>query len=111
MSKTDTERLEEEMQKLPRIANLWGLLAYVLGHNGIFVTACIVLIGVQIAEKRECDVQILAVLTSNGRILADLTKSVSENDLRDQRSLEDMKPIVTHIESELRDIKSELQKR
>ena len=90
--------------------SLARLAGYVLTHNGIFVTCCIALIGFQTYEKRERDAQILAVLVSNAKILSDLTKAVTENDLRDQRSLAEMNPTVVRLEAELKEIKSELQR-
>jgi hypothetical protein len=98
--------------------DLNSLIGYVLKNNGIFVTFCIALICFNVWDKRERDIQMLQVLQSNGRILNEvtnslvaLTKSVSENDLRDQLSLSQMHPSIELITRDLDIIKNEIQRK
>ncbi|MEI7955034.1 MAG: hypothetical protein WCJ66_07695 [Verrucomicrobiota bacterium] len=94
----------------PKQWTLVGITGYMLRKNGVLVTCCLALIAYQITDKRQRDEQVMNILLSNAKILSDLTGAVRENDLRDQKSLEEMKPTVTRIESVLSRIENRIAK-
>ena len=93
----------------PKTWNFTGIAGYMLRKNGILVTCCLSLIVYQVLDKRERDGQVMGILITNAKILSDLTSSVRENDARDQKSLEEMKPTVFRIESILSRIDSRIK--
>ena len=95
-------------EAIPNDWNLVNLAGFILGKNGLFVTSCIALIIFQTIERRERDSQVITILTTNAKILSDLNASVRENDMRDTKSIEEMRPSVTRIESDLKEIKANL---
>jgi len=108
MTRPAQSQIESYEDDSPKQWNLSGIASFVLKKNGLFVTACLALIVFQTMERRERDTQVIGILTTNAKILSDLNASVTSNDARDQKSMEEMKPCVTRIESDLRDIKNEL---
>ena len=105
--------------ELPKdVASLAG---YILRKNGVLVTCCLSLIVYQVwdrrqhdtadaKDRRELDNKVIGILMSNAKILSDLTSTVRENDVRDQKNLEEMKPIVTRNSSTLEHIEATISR-
>ena len=111
--------------ELPKdVASLAG---YILRKNGVLVTCCLSLIVYQVwdrrqhdtaeaKDRRETDDKVIGILVSNSKILADLTSAVVSNDVRDQKSLDEMKPVVSrnssileHIEATISSIEKQMK--
>ncbi len=111
----------------PADLRLTTVAKYMIRKNGILVTCCLALIVFQVWDRRQHDNQVakvqqdlddkvIGILVSNARILSDLTTSVHENDVRDQKALEEMKPSISrnavlleHVEGTLSRIESKMK--
>lgn len=108
-----TKPPQSDLDGIERASSDWSLPSlgsYILRKNGLFVTACLALIIFQTVERRERDTQVISILTTNAKILSDLNASVHENDTRDQKSLEEMRPCVNRIEYDLHELKNEISR-
>ena len=110
MTRPAKSQIDSYAEDGPTQWNMLGISGYILRKNGILVTCCLSLIVYQILDKRDRDSQVISILITNAKILSDLTSSVRENDARDQKSLEEMKPTVTRIESVLSRIENRIAK-
>ncbi len=104
-----------------------SLAGYMMRKNGVLVTCCLSLIVYQVwdrrqhdteesKDRRETDDKVIGILVSNSKILADLTSAVVSNDVRDQKSLDEMKPVVSrnssileHIEATISSIEKQMK--
>ncbi len=98
-----------------------SLAGYILRKNGVLVTCCLSLIVYQVwdrrqhdtaeaKDRRETDDKVIGILVSNSKILADLTSAVVSNDVRDQKSLDEMKPVVSRNSSILEHIEATISR-
>ena len=105
----------------PADLRLATVAKYMIRKNGLLVTCCLSLIIYQVwdrrqhetadaKDRRELDNKVIGILMSNAKILSDLTSTVRENDVRDQKSLEEMKPIVTRNSSILEHIEATISR-
>jgi hypothetical protein len=91
----------------------WNLIGYSLAHNGVFVTFCIIMICYLVYNQREDKKdaivyreQMAHIIVNQTAIMAELNTSVRENDRKDSMELQEMKPVITGINSDLRDIRT-----
>ena len=98
-----------------------SLAGYMMRKNGVLVTCCLSLIVYQVwdrrqhdteesKDRRETDDKVIGILVSNSKILADLTSAVVSNDVRDQKSLDEMKPVVSRNSSILEHIEATISR-
>ena len=98
-----------------------SLAGYMIRKNGVLVTCCLSLIVYQVwdrrqhdtaevKDRRETDDKVIGILVSNAKILADLTSAVVSNDVRNQKSLDEMKPVVSRNSSILEHIEATISR-